>query len=600
MVETRIIRIPLTAEGLVLESRETLPELHVAYEAYGVLSPARDNAIYICHALTGDAHVAGFHDMHDRKPGWWDAMVGPGKAFDTRRFFVVCANILGGCMGTTGPSSINPRTGTPYGSAFPTITTQDIVKVQYLLIRELGIKKLAAVVGGSFGGMQALAWAIQYPDIVETCMCIASAMNLSAQSLAFDIVGRNAILSDPAWNNGDYYETGKAPAQGLAQARMIGHITYLSSENMKQKFGREKKEMTKQPHRFATPFQVESYLDYQGEKFVNRFDANSYLHITEAMDHFDLLEGVADPAEAFAAVAPHTRFLVVALSSDWLFPPEQSIEVARALIRAGKRVSYCLLKSPYGHDAFLIEVDHLGEVVRAFLEASNTPNPAAALVASSAPDSLPAGAAVLTSAPAPATGDFDLIGAYIKPKAKVLDLGCGDGELLTELATRRQVNGLGMDIDLSNIIQVIRRGLEVIQCNLDEGLSVIPDNAYDFAILSQTLQVVHKPRLVLNEMLRVAQEGIVSFPNFGNWRTRFSLGLKGRMPSSESLPFEWYDTPNIHLATLHDFIELCRKDGIRIVDTVCIPCGRVDRQLIRLGWSNLGADRVLVHIARNR
>src|ERR1035437_5637500 len=370
-VETKNVAIRLPPEGLVLENGESLPELQVAYESYGALAPAGDNVIYICHALTGDAHVAGYHSPQDKKSGWWDAMVGPGKGIDTNRFHVICANILGGCMGTTGPSALNPRTLRPYGSSFPAITTGDMVHVQYLLLQHLGIQRLAAVIGGSFGGMQVLEWIRRYPLVVDKGVCIASAMSLSAQALAFDIVGRNAIQADAAWADGDYYGKAQTPVQGLAQARMIGHITYLSSENMKLKFGREKKAIREPLPRFATPFQVESYLDYQGSKFVDRFDANSYLHITEAMDIFDLAENCADPAEVFRSVDPRTHVLVVALSSDWLFPPEQSLSVARALVRAGKHVSYCLLPSPYGHDAFLVEVEHLTDVLRTFLESAS-------------------------------------------------------------------------------------------------------------------------------------------------------------------------------------------------------------------------------------
>lgn len=589
LVKTQIVQIELPPEGLLLEQGAHLPELQVAYEAYGELAPARDNVVYICHALTGDAHVAGVHQAQDTKPGWWDAMVGPGKGIDTNRFHVICANILGGCMGTTGPSSLNPRTGQPYGSAFPSITTADIVQVQYLLLKQLGIDRLAAVVGGSFGGMQVLEWARRHPEMVSKCICIASGMSLSAQALAFDIVGRNAILADPAWAGGDYYGNPDRPAQGLAQARMIGHITYLSSENMKRKFGREKKASSEPRRRFATRFQVESYLDHQGHKFVHRFDANSYLHITEAMDAFDLTEGGADPAAAFRNVDAQARFLVVALSSDWLFPPEQSLEVARALVRADKRVTYCLLKSPYGHDAFLVEVEHLAEVMRAFLEAPHQ---------QASPVSVPA-RSTRRRRPRPRRADeYQLIESMLQPGARVLDLGCGDGTLLARLIANRQIMGLGMDIDLHNVIQVIGKGLDVFQCDLDAGLGTIPDASYDYAILSQTLQVIRKPRLVLSEMLRVAREGLVSFPNFGHWRHRLRLGLAGRMPISNSLPFDWYDTPNIHLTTLKDFRELCRKDGMRIVEMVAMPASRLDAALLGCKMRNLAADRILIKITK--
>ena len=596
-VETQHLRLNLPPDGLKLENGGKLPEIQVAYETYGRLSKDGNNAVYICHALTGDAHVAGYNSKEDVKPGWWDAMIGPGKGIDTNLFYVICANTLGGCMGTTGPSSINPRTDKPYGSSFPSITIGDIVNVQQLLLRQMGITRLAAVIGGSLGGMQVLEWSIRFPQMVDKCICIASGMNLSAQALAFDIVGRNAIISDPAWSKGDYYQNEQKPAQGLSQARMIGHITYLSSENMKRKFGREKKEVQRPLPRFSTPFQVESYLDHQGAKFVNRFDANSYLHITEAMDVFDLTEKVDEPSEAFQAVSPKTRFLVIALSSDWLFPPEQSLQLARALVRAGKRVSYCLLRSPYGHDAFLVEIDHLAEVVHSFLESPDTPaasGQSPSLTEPLSPNIRQPGKKMNELA-----SDFTLITQRIKPKSRVLDLGCGDGGLLCELFARKKILGFGIDIDLANIISVIRKGLDVFQCDMDKGLSSTPDNSYDYAILSETLQVVRKPRELLNEMLRVARTGIVIFPNFGNWRYRRRLGLNGKMPISNSLPFNWYDTPNIHLATLRDIRALCAMDHIHIIEESCLPRGFPDNIFIKIGWRNLGADRVLLVISRD-
>lgn len=597
IVETKRIRIPLPEGGLRLEKGGILPELHVAYETYGELAPEKGNAIYICHALTGDSHAAGYHHPGEAKPGWWDAMIGPGKGLDTNRFHVVCANILGGCMGTTGPSSIDPRTGKPYGASFPAITTADIVRVQRMLLEHLGIRRLAAVIGGSFGGMQALEWSISHGEMVDRAICIASAMNLSAQSLAFDIVGRHAILADPAWEGGNYYENRKAPVHGLAQARMIGHITYLSSEIMKRKFGREKKKFEQPSQRFTTPFQVESYLDYQGAKFVNRFDANSYLHISEAMDHFDLTEAHAQPADAFRSESNRTRFLIVALSSDWLFPPQQSLDITAALLRAQRRVTYCLLQSPYGHDAFLIEVDRLSEVVRTFLEAPEQPEPSTQTLSPSpqfaAPKSMrrPVAAARIEA-------DFELIAGAIRPGSSVLDLGCGDGALLERLMRSSRVHGIGMDIDLDNLLQASARGLDVIQQDLDAGLEMIPDHSFDYAVLSETLQVLRRPRLVLNEMLRVARECLVIIPNLGNWRHRMRLGLKGRMPVSPTLPFEWYDTPNIHLATLKDFEQLCKMDGISIRQRISIPASKCSGFLLAFGLQNLGADRVLLRLSR--
>jgi homoserine O-acetyltransferase len=400
-------------------------------------------------------------------------------------------------------------------------------------------------------------------------------MRLSAQALAFDIVGRNAIKTDPNWHNGDFYEHGTIPEPGLAQARMIGHITYLSAEMMSKKFGREKRDDKR--------FQVESYLEYQGQKFVNRFDANSYIHITRAMDVFDVEESYGSIEAAMARVK--SRFLVVALSSDWLFPPEQSLELSTALVHATKSVSYCLLHAPHGHDAFLVDIEHLADVVGRYL-ANFAPNKGATEV-------------VATTPAAPETQrDYDMIEQFVRPGSRVIDIGCGDGALLARLAVRRQAQTLGLDIDLRNLIQALSRGQDVIQCDVDEGLAMVPDHAFDYAILSQTLQVVRKPRHVLHEMLRVAREGIVSFPNFGQWSSRLHVGVMGRMPKSKTLPYEWYDTPNIHLSTLQDFRNLCREDNIKILDVICTPSGLLGRLFLALGLKNLGADRVLVRITK--
>jgi homoserine O-acetyltransferase len=576
LVKTTIATLPLPPEGFTLEGGGVLRELQVAYETYGTLTPDRDNVIMICHALSGDAHVAGYHDLNDKHPGWWDDMIGPGKGIDTSRFFVICANILGGCKGTTGPSSINPATHRPYGSEFPAITLRDMVRAHYLLLQHLGINRLYATIGGSFGGMQVLEWGIHYPDLVERCICIASAASLSTQALAFDIVGREVITSDPAWAGGNYYETGKLPKDGLAAARMIGHITYLSPEIMTSKFGRRKKDMPTL-ERFSTRFEVESYLQYQGEKFVERFDSNSYLHITHAMDSYDLEEIYGSLNAAFAPLK--ARMLVIALSSDWLFPPEQSLGIATALVQAGKRVSYCLLKAPYGHDAFLVDIQHMSQVIRTFLGTGISANPETVPVAVK-------------------SADYDAIADLIQPHSRVLDLGCGNGDLLSLLAVNRDSTGLGVDIDLQHLIAAMDKGLDVFQGDIDQDLSMIPDQAYDYVILSQTLQVVRKTREVLLEMLRIAREGIVSFPNFANWINRAHLGLTGRMPKSKSLPFEWYNTPNIHHATLRDFLALCRKENIRVSSLIPLADNPISRSLVRAGLWNLGAERVLVKITR--
>ena len=359
IVETQHVQF----EGISLDSGATLAPVDVAYETYGALNAARSNAILIVHALSGDAHAAGV-SRDTGKPGWWESMIGPGKAFDTDRYFVISSNILGGCQGTTGPSSINPETGCPYAMSFPVITIRDMVRVQKMLIDHLGIERLLTVSGGSMGGMQALEWAASYPDSVVSVIPIATTARHSAQQIAFNEVGRQAIMADPDWNEGDYYGK-KPPARVLAVARMVGHITYMSDESMREKFGRRLREKEKYGFDFSIDFEVESYLRYRGSKFVDRFDANSYLYITKAMDYFDLTNG----SGSLAAVLEKTnaRFLAISFNSDWLYPSYQSLEIVNALRSRNKDVAYCELPSNYGHDAFLVDVGEQTEVVRGFL-----------------------------------------------------------------------------------------------------------------------------------------------------------------------------------------------------------------------------------------
>ncbi len=352
-------------EKIILENGFEFGPITVAYETYGELNKEKDNAILLLHALSGDSHAAGYYSEEDKKVGWWDNMVGPGKAFDTNKYFFICSNFLGGCSGTTGPSSINPETQKPYGVSFPMITIQDMVKVQKKLIDYLGIQKLFAVAGGSMGGMQALEWSILYPEKVESIIVIASTSRLSAQNIAFNEVGRNAILTDPDWNNGDYYDK-KQPAVGLSIARMIGHITYLSEESMHQKFGRKLQDKAQLDFNFDANFQVESYLRHQGQSFVERFDANSYLFITKAMDYFDLHRKYGTLAHAFRKSM--SKFLFISFSTDWLFPPEELKSVARTLISLEKEVSYCNIEAPYGHDSFLLEEEHQRKIIENFLK----------------------------------------------------------------------------------------------------------------------------------------------------------------------------------------------------------------------------------------
>jgi homoserine O-acetyltransferase len=365
IVEKKFAGLFTAQEPLLLDCGRPFSPVTVAYETLGALNADKSNAILICHALSGDSHVAGKYSENDKKPGWWDNMVGPGRPFDTDKYFILCSNFLGGCKGTTGPSSLHPATGKEYGLDFPVMTVDDMVRVQKKLLEYLGIPRLLTIAGGSIGGMQALSWAILYPEAVRSVSVIASAAYTSAQGIAFNKVGRNAIMSDPAWRNGDYY--GKpGPERGLSIARMIGHITYLSDESMRRKFSRNLQTRDELCYEMSDDFAVESYLEHQGESFVERFDANSYLFITKAMDYFDLPGKYGSLEEALKGV--QSKFLLVSFTSDWLFPVYQSKEIVKALMRNLKDVSYCEIDSPYGHDAFLLEADRLGRIVKGFLK----------------------------------------------------------------------------------------------------------------------------------------------------------------------------------------------------------------------------------------
>jgi homoserine O-acetyltransferase len=595
LVETRSVEIELPPEGFRLESGETLPRIQVAYEAYGELSENRDNVVFVCHALSGDAHAAGYH-VDDEQPGWWEEMIGPGKGIDTDYYHVICANILGGCKGTTGPSSIDPHTGQPYGSSFPQITVGDMVNVHCLLLKHLGIPRLAAAIGGSFGGMQVMDWAIRYPDMIDRCVCAASAISLSAQALAFDVVGRTAITNDADWQQGDYYGSGKRPEKGLAQARRIGHITYLSPGMMARKFGREKMEEDT-GSALGSNFQVESYLDYQGRKFVKRFDANSYLQITSAMDRFDLEEQYGSAVKAFETI--NAKMLVVALSEDWLFPPEQSMDIAQSLLKAGKSVSYCQLHAPHGHDAFLVDIEHMAEVIRAFMPWVERAAGDRSLSGREANQPDPVSEVPFVPSNQAKAEEYQAVNRMISPDSKVLDLGCGDGTLLSILARQKKIAGIGIDIDINHIIDVIDKGHDVFQSDINTGLSMIPDDAYDCAILSETMPQIHKPRLVLREMLRVADEGIVTFPNFVKWSNRMMFLLRGRT-SFERAAVTWFERPDVQLFGLKDFLALCEEDGIRVRDVACLTCDPLGRIMVRLGMRNAGSDRIVVKIARQK
>lgn len=366
-VETRRTVVFDGVRPLRLDSGVEIPRVEVAYETYGELNADRSNAVFICHALSGDANAAGHHEGENPdRPGWWDNIIGSGRPLDTDRLFVISANVLGGCKGTTGPSSTDPATGKPYGLRFPLIQVRDLVEVHRALLAELGIERLLAAVGGSLGGMQVLQWAIDHPGEIDGALVIAASARLSAQNIAFSAVAREAIMRDPDFNDGDYYETGKRPDRGLGLARMIGHITYLSEESMREKFGRRIQDAELPRFGFDVDFQVESYLHYQGQSFVERFDANTYLYLGRAMDYFNPFD---DPVLVQRQIeAGDTSFLVLSFDSDWRFSTKHSREVATELRLAGAPVTFREIASPHGHDSFLFPIPDYHETVTGFME----------------------------------------------------------------------------------------------------------------------------------------------------------------------------------------------------------------------------------------
>lgn len=369
-VEKQFFTFAEPPNAMRLESGKSFGPITLAYEICGTMNREKSNVILVLHALSGDSHVAGVYDEEDEKPGWWDIMVGPGKGIDTDRFCVVCVNVLGSCMGSTGPSSIDPQTGQPYGLDFPVVTIGDMVSAQKALLDHLGVETLLAVVGGSVGGMQALEWCVKYPDMVLSAIPLATTTRHSALAIAFNEVARQSIVADPNWKNGNYYDSLK-PNMGLAVARMIGHITYLSDESMRLKFGRRLQDKTDFSFNFDADFQVESYLRYQGAKFVERFDANSFLYITKAADYFDLKKQHGNGSLVAAFSKTKAKFLVVSFTSDWLYPTYQSKEFVQALKKNGLDVSFCELEAKWGHDAFLLPNERLNSMIKSFLDRIN-------------------------------------------------------------------------------------------------------------------------------------------------------------------------------------------------------------------------------------
>lgn len=576
-------------EGPVrLQRGGVLPEVRVAYETWGTLDAQRSNAVLVCHAMSGDSHVAR-HDSHD-DPGWWEIMVGPGRPIDTNRFFVLCSNVLGGCRGTTGPSSINPVTGRRYGPDFPVVSVEDMVDVQARLLDALGIGRLFAVIGGSLGGNQALCWAVRHPHRVLATAAIATSHRLTSQGIAFNVVGRNAIRRDPNFHDGRYDEAGVRPDTGLALARMLGHITYLSRQSMADKFDHNRLEPRDVATEFEKVFSVGSYLAHQGHKFVERFDANSYLVLSRAMDLFDLGE---TRGQLQAALGRSTcRWLVLSFTSDWLYPPFQSRQIVDALIATNKCVGYCNVHSDAGHDAFLLEedFDRYGEMVRAFLA---TTTEARKVI----PMPLEAAAASADVFHARRI-DYRRIVDLIEPGESVLDLGCGDGALLAHLANQRQASRLvGVEVDERLVLAAMQRGLDVIHADLERGLPDFPDRAFDVVVLSQTLQSIVRTEAIVDEVLRVGRRVIVSFPNFAYRRIRDEVARRGRSPVSEGgqLPYAWYNTPNRRFLSVLDWEEFCSQRDIRIDDAIYLDTETGQEVTAD---PNLNADLAIVVISR--
>ncbi len=561
-VEPQLARF---AEPLPLSCGSWLPAYELVYETYGKLNADKSNAVLVCHALNASHHVAGHYVGDPDNLGWWDNMIGPGRPLDTDRFFVIGVNNLGSCFGSTGPMSINPATGAPWGGAFPLVTVEDWVDSQARLADQLGIAQFAAVMGGSLGGMQALAWAIRFPQRIRHALVIAGAPNLSAQNIAFNEVARQAILTDPDFHDGHFATRNTLPRRGLRVARMIGHITYLSDLQMEEKFGRDLREGIK--YSFAPEFQIESYLRHQGEKFAEYFDANTYLRITKALDYFD--PALATGGDLARALAPAIcGFLVVSFTTDWRFSPARSREIVEALVEHRRDVSYAEIDAPHGHDAFLLDDPRYHDMVRAYFDH---------IVSDATYSTFRFGAEVKRRVEArerqAQRADFATIAGWIAPGAQVLDLGCGDGSLLAYLRRERDVRGYGIEIADEGVLASIDSGVNVLQSDLESGLAGFDDASFDCVILSQTLQAMHHTEAIVTEMLRVGREAIVTFPNFGYWPLRWQI-LNGRMPVSENLPYQWYDTPNIHLCTVADFDAFLRERDWYVENRVVLTGGR--------------------------
>lgn len=536
-----------------LELGGSLEGIDIAFETYGKLNSQKSNVILVCHAITGDSHLAKHHN--EDIVGWWDSLVGDHKYIDTKKYFVICSNILGSCRGTTGPHSINPQTEKPYGKDFPRITIGDMVKAQKFFLEALKIKSLFCVIGGSLGGFQVLQWATHYPQMVKNCVLLASSAVLNSQALAFDIIGRNAIIRDPYYYQGQYYDKKKKPDVGLAIARMLGHITYLSKEAMEKKFESDRLQPKDISTDFEKIFSVGSYLAYQGDKFIERFDANSYITLSLAMDNFCLGKNKEELQKVL--VKASCRWLVISFTSDWLFPAAQSKQIVESLLYLGKPISYCNIPSDCGHDAFLLknELEDYGGAIQSFLKSSLQ-------FAKPTPKTKPTTKG--TSIFFQDRIDFQTIAKFIPKKASLLDLGCEDGELLAFFNAKGH-QAIGIELDYQQVKLGLQKGLQIIHSDLNNGLQSFCDRQFSFAIVSQTLQSIHNVEYLLKEVVRVSHKAIVSFPNFAFLPLRKMLYFEGKAPKSKGwYDYEWYNTPNCRFPSILDFEELCYQMNITI------------------------------------
>jgi homoserine O-acetyltransferase len=529
---------PFSLEGGELE------ELELVYETYGELNDDGTNCVLVCHALTGDHHAAGYHTDKSEKPGWWHHLIGPDKPIDTNLFFVVCSNCLGACSGSTGPATHHPQfPEKTYGMTFPDFTIADMILAQKLLLESLQVQCIEVVIGGSMGGMQALQWIVDYPNYVKKSLVIAATPRHSAQTIAFNEVGRRSILGDPHWQDGKYSKDA-GPNIGLAVARMMAHITYLSDEGMEEKFGRDQQLDSSN----AFEFKVESYLDHQGRKFVDRFDANTYLKLTKALDRFDLV-GKDGLEKTFQNVK--SRVLVIAFTSDWLYTPEQNKAIVTALHRLGKVASYLELDHMHGHDSFLINSDEFLRTVRAFMLGmdENEQKYQSEDRTGRSP----------TRYDVKKEADFKVIDEWVKPSERVLDLGCGTGHLLEYLRDNKNVFGLGVDFDLNKATSCVARGVNVYQDDIRKVLSGLKDNSFDWVIFSRMVEELDQPGKVIMEALRVGKRVAVSFVNYAYWKNRYHFLRSGVRIKNDVHPNNWESSDLRNYFSVRDFELFCKE-----------------------------------------